>query len=568
MRARRFLPPVLLVAALLTLFGRALLAHMKKSTDPYFFNDDARIQIFPFFRYSNPEAFANDYLGDYALSLLPTGFRGLYWLGAHTVDAMTLSKVLPYPLLLVTVVALAAAAFRIGRYPAAFFTASIILGSNLYIERVTGGLPRSFGYPIAALAMYALVAGRHRWLAVLTVVGAAFYPTLGLFCGFLLTVWFVVLPPEDRGDAIALPLRQRLVVLASAAAISAALLVPPALGSAKFGPRITTARFTTYPEAGPGGLASAEDRPPFSAALPSTSNFMERAMVGSGTAWWPWLRDKLRGLEMVVVDTLLLIAIFGAFVLGRRRDDVRRIALFPIAAIIGHLFARGFAPYLYSPSRFILYTTPPLFAVLGGIGLVGFVERFLPRASARAKTIATSVLVAGFLLMIGGHGHRTAGLSFGLGPAQQKLAEAVKALPEDALVAGWPDDPLSNVPLVSRRRALVTGEMHIPFHVAYLEEIRRRVRMLIDAYFARDAEPIVALRETYGVSHLVINIGHLRGSPPGYTQPYGAWVTAAVHRGAPDPYFALEHLDELAVYRDTSFAILALDRIGTSTSAR
>lgn len=560
-KLRRYLAPASFVVLLCVLYGRAFVAHMQKAADPYFFNDDARIQIFPFFRYSNPEAFANDYLGDYALALLPSGYRLLYWFGAHTVDAFTLSKILPYPMMLFTVVLIALAAFRIGRYPAAFVAACIVLGSNLYIERVTGALPRSFGYPIAAAALFALVYGRYKWLAVTTVVGAAFYPTLGLFSGLLLTLWMIVAPEPDRGDAQSLPLKRRFVILAATAALSAVFLIPPSLGSAEFGPRITARHFDTYPEAGPGGLASAEDRPPFSAALPSISSFMERAVVGSGGHWWPWLGEKMRGLEMIVVDTWLLIGFFGAFFLGRRRDDVRRLALFPIAGIIGHLFARGFAPYLYGPNRFVLYTIPPLFAVVCGIGLGGFVERFLPAATARVKLAATTALALLFLVMIGGHGHTTAGLSFGLGDAQQKLARAVAELPEDALVAGWPDDPLSNVPLVSRRRALITGEMHIAFHVAYLEEMRRRMQALIDAYFARSLGPLIHLRDEFGVTHLVVNKGHLGPNPPGYAPPYGAWITAAVAKDRGKPYYAITHLGQLAVYQDPAFAILDLSRL-------
>ncbi len=560
-KLRRYLAPAAFVALLLVLHVRALLAHMEKAADPYFFNDDARIQIFPFFRYSDPAAFANDYLGDYALALLPTGYRALYWLGAHTVDAFTLSKILPYPMFLFTVAMVTLVAFRIGRYPAAFVAATIVLGSDLYIERITGGLPRSFGYPIAAAALFALVWGRWRWLAATTVIGAAFYPTLGLFSGLLLTLWMVVAPAEDRGDAKDLTLKQRFVVLASTAAVSAVLLIPPSLGSAEFGPRITARHFKTYPEAGPGGLSSAEDRPPFSAVLPSVSSFMERAVVGSGAAWWPWLSDKLTGLKMIVVDTFLLVGLFGAFVLARRRDDVRRLALFPIAGIIGHLFARGFAPYLYGPNRFVLYTVPLLFAVLCGIGLVGFVERFLSRLDDLRKAAAAGGLAILFMVMIGGHGHKSAGLSFGLGPAQQKLANAVAELPEDALVAGWPDDPLSNVPLVSRRRALITGEMHIAFHVAYLEQMRVRMRALIAAYYARSTEPILELRDELGVTHLIVNKGHLTGPAPGYAPPYGGWIQAAVARDQGKPYYLLAHLGELAVYQDPQFAILDLSRV-------
>lgn len=557
----RYVPAAIIVALLLVVYGPAFLAHMDKAQDPFFFNDDARIQIFPFFRYSNPEVFQNDYLGDYALALLPSGFRAMYWLAAHTIDAEAWSRVVTYPLTAITAIALAVAAFRIGRYPAAFLAAAICLGSNLYLERLTGGLPRSFGYPLAACALLALIRGRWRWLAAVTVVGAAFYPTIGLLSGMLLTLWFLVVRDVDRGDAADFSLKKRLIILAGVAFASALLLLPPMIGSVEYGPRITAEHIATYPEAGAGGVASAEDRPPYSAVLPTVSGIMERAIVNAGQPLLPSLREIMPRTEMIVVDVLLLVACFGLIVLGAKRDDVRRMAMFPIAAVIGHSLARGFAPYLYSPSRFVLYPIPVFFAVMLGGGLVGALDRLLPsKLNERGRAAVAWVVVMLFMALLGGRGQPTAGLTFGLGTEQQEISAAVAALPKDALVAGWPDDPMNNLPLVARRRALVTGEMHIPFHKTYLDEIRKRMQAMIPAYFARSAGPLVTLRDDFGVTHLLVNYDHLNGRPPRYAQPYGTWVARAVSAGR-GPYYAQTHAAEIAVWRKGRFALIALDRV-------
>ena len=71
-------PWILVVGALGFVFGPALATHITRGFDPHIFNDDARQQIYPFFRYADSSLFPNDYIADYYLDCLPLGFRGLY----------------------------------------------------------------------------------------------------------------------------------------------------------------------------------------------------------------------------------------------------------------------------------------------------------------------------------------------------------------------------------------------------------------------------------------------------------------------------------------------------------
>ena len=124
--------------------------------DPHIFNDDARQQIYPFFRYADSSLFPNDYIADYYLDCLPLGFRALYTLSAPLIDPAVSNKIVTYLMLLITVAGLGAAANRLGGKVATWGAMSLALGASLYIDRMGGGLPRAFGFPILACALAAI----------------------------------------------------------------------------------------------------------------------------------------------------------------------------------------------------------------------------------------------------------------------------------------------------------------------------------------------------------------------------------------------------------------------------
>jgi len=67
----------LAIGALGLVYGRTLAAHVQRGFNPRFMNDDARQQIYPFFRYADSSLFPNDYIADYYVDCLPLGFRAL-----------------------------------------------------------------------------------------------------------------------------------------------------------------------------------------------------------------------------------------------------------------------------------------------------------------------------------------------------------------------------------------------------------------------------------------------------------------------------------------------------------
>lgn len=577
-RARRALLWAAALISLGAIYGPIYWAHASRAASRWIFNDDARNSIFPFYRYVEPAAWQGDYIGDYALALVPSGTRLLYTASAYVWDPFALSKALPYLLVALTVAGVALAAYRFARAPGAWFAACLVLSSVLYLERTGGGLPRAFAFPIIAWGLAALVHGRIRAALWLTVAGAAFYPSAGISLGAMAAVVLLVLPARDRGEAEGWPAARRLKALALCVGLSAAALAPTWLETRGYGGRITSDMIDEYPEAGPKGTHGSEDRPPYETFLPLFAKEAQRGLIGTGPEWWDWVRERLEPSQGLILDVLLLLSLLGLGLLARERSDARRLWAALAGAFVGHFVARLLAPYMYAPSRMMTYAIPPWIAVVTPLGLGSLLVAWrapdrwdakLPEALRSKLTCRNlgpsraallTVLAIGIMLAIGGRGHKTKGVHFSISPPHDALYEAMAALPPTARIAGWPDDPVSSIPLVSRRQALMTGEMHLAYHTGYVLQVRARVRAIIGAYLATDLAPIRALREEWGVTHMLVDERHFGSKPPSYMPPFGEEVKALLaNRG--DRPFLLAKQEGARVHRAGTFVLLDLSRV-------
>ena len=130
---------------------------------------------------------------------------------------------------------------------------------------------------------------------------------------------------------------------------------------------------------------------------------------------------------------------------------------------------------------------------------------------------------------------------------RDRIYKFISQLPERAMIAGWPDDPMSNVPYVGHRRALMTGEMHLAYHKGYLDEVRRRITDFFEAYYASSTGPIFALRDKYGVTHMFLELKHFQGPAPGYMPPLGARAKAFADANRSRGFELMRQLDRATV---------------------
>jgi hypothetical protein len=597
-RLKGWWPWVLVVGALGLVYGPARAAHMRRGFNPGIFNNDARQQIYPFFRYADSSLFPNDYVGDYYLDCLPLGFRALYTLTAPLIDPSVSSKIVAYLMLLITVVALGVAANRLGGKVAAWGAMAVVLGARLYIVQVGGGLPRAFGFPILACALAALTYGRTNWLATLVWLGALFYPVAGVVVGTVTALVLLVLPASDRGDAQDWGLWRRLRFLSIVAGVSIILLLPTVVTSSQYAPLLTPDDLTEYPEAGPGGRYTRHHRAPYGSFFDRAPGAMAQGLMGEGkplvepVSQWVNVDKPRRGWsnrQQLILAVVAIFTMIGWMFFLATSSAARRVLMLGLAAFVGYSVSRVVAPYLYLPTRYTSYALPLLAVLMTSTSVAGVfsacrglgsasnrvcapldrvkewvasrgrlgalvAERFGTKVAFRAGV--TFVFCLFVLVSLGGRGNHRTGLGVNTGKAP--LYDAIAELPVDAVIAGWPNTAIENVPYASRRTVLLTYETHQAFHEQYAKVMRGRTRALIDATLATSNEPLIRLRDGHGVTHMLVYLPHLRGLPLKYFKPFDEWIAEAQRRRADKPLSLQDLVANHAIYRSGDYAIVDL----------
>lgn len=562
-----YLRRVRLVAVALVLagsFGRNLAAHVRLASDEKTFNDDVRQQIYPFFRYTGTATPAADIAADYQLALLPLAYRALYQGLAPLVDPERVSKWLPYLLFIVMLTAVARVAYTIGGLWTAALTLALAFETSVFLNRMTGGLPRGFAFALVALGLWALVAGRGRWLAVLAMVAAGFYSVAAAILGLMLAGLLFVLPAADRGDVATWSVRRRLTALLLVSAIVGGALLPVAVTMRAWGRLLGPGDVRAYPEIGPTGRYAVEDmiairRVPVEGLLQE----MRRSVSGTLTSTIPWStasRNATSGMESAIIGVLLTIITLGLISRARHDRLARRALLLPLAGVAGHVLATVLAPALYLPQRYLSFTMPLALVVLLPLGGAACGQLFVRARHAPCARLLGAGLTAGaVIVLLGGPGAPSAGYTVRVAPDAQIYA-FIRQLPSDVLIAGWPGDVMDNVPYVSRRRVFLNHENHQVFHEGYVLEMRARMHVLIGALFAETPEALRALRDTYGVTHLAIDVQHY-GSAPGYFAPFGDEVRATWARGLAHGFASQSVVGRASVFREGTLILLDLSRL-------
>ena len=558
-----------LTIPLLLGYGAALGAHMKRSNNPFIFNDDVRQQIFPFFPFHESGLFPRDYFGAYFLAcFLPPGYSTFYRLAARVADPACISKMLPYFLLALTVVAVALAARRLAGYLGALVATALVFSQGIFLDDMAGGLPRAFAFPAIALAATALVYGRPRLLAGIVCASAGFYPVAAMLGGIALMLWLFVIPATDRGEAVEWAFGHRLRIVIVTASISALILLPVLVGARAYGRMLGPRDVASYPELGVGGRYALETSVSLFETFPQDVIHVAREFFKPvGKPWSQDVRDCANNQDGtgvnsngdVILEFVAGVLLVGGVLVAARSSAGRRLWLLGAAAWLGYQAARSLAPYFFLPDRYVVYSVPILLVLfIPAAGTAIAAELSGRRLATLWGPIGVMVVAGMVLLPFGGRGSTDAGLNVNAEP-QRRLYDFLGGLPKDVLIAGWPTD-VDNVPYLSRRQAFVSFELHQTLHQSYADEMRRRMRALIDAYFAADQRALLRLRDEFGVTHLVFQQNRLE-EPPTYFRPFSVWARKAFNEGRGRGFEIPRQLDAATVFSDGPFIVLDLRRL-------
>jgi hypothetical protein len=423
-------------------------------------------------------------------------------------------------------------------------------------------MPRVFAFPCIAAAAAALVFGQTLWLAAIVVISAALYPPIAVVTGLALGFETLALPARHRGETQEWSLNRRLLLVA-VTALGAALVAAPGLTAKGYGPRVTLHDVAAYPEAGPGGRYGRGNRAPYDNFLTQVRRAPRGTLQGMGRPWSPRLRALGKPWASRLDLAILAVIALGLGSLAARNSAARRLLILGVAAATAHAAALLLAPYLYHPGRYVLYPVPILI-VIGVPVAAGALPTLFRRLAALSwlPPLATLAMTAACLVLFGGRiGERT-GLNIDHRQDSQ-VFEFLGRLPDTTLIAGWPGhrEIVDSTPYLARRRAFLTYETYQAFHRGYLDEMRRRMRALIDAVFAIDPIPLVHLRDDWGVTHLIVDRRYYGPSPPTYFKPFNAWIRAAVERGRDAGFEIPRQMEAATVFSDGTLAVLDLRQL-------
>lgn len=537
-----------------------LFQHMANACDPFILSDDVRQFVWPFLKFHDPELFVADPIADYYLSaIFPQGFLHLMAWFAIRFDPRDVANLLPYFLLVLFTGIVTDTARRLGGWWAALGTLVLCIGTDYFLAQMTGGLARNFGLPLIALVAWSLVAGRIHVMAITTILSTGFYYVTAAIGGLSMAVLLLLFPSLWQGNTRSWNWIKRVTLLGITGLLCLTIFLPNVLNGRDYGPMILPSQYGIYPEAGPEGRYF----PRINGIAREVWGRSTKPLYGRDA----WI-EKIFAWDskhIIHKGILLLLLTFTALGLWPRRHDapLQRLIILPIIAVAGYHAAAWAFPYLYYPQRYIIYVLPMVWVILLPTALINLPSFF--RSAHRTETecrTGLTILVACLILsLLLSQRSPRAGLAVQVPEEERQVLTYLGTLPKDALIAGWPKGLMDNVPYVVGRRVLVNYETHLFFHQHYLEDRRIRLNALIDALYAVEIEPILRLREQFGVTHLVVHTKLLYEQIPEYFEPFRERIIQAAAQLKDAQPLLMQLHDRADFYQNGSFLIFDLGKI-------
>ncbi|MBL7661513.1 hypothetical protein JNK13_02055 [bacterium] len=489
-------------------------------------NDDARAQIPPLYRIEDENLFSNDLITQYYSDVtLPLGLQAIYRFLNPFLSVDTISRILPYLGLLLLIATLSTSAYKLAGKYAAFLTAITILATDVFLNRMIGGTPRSLGYPLLGLLIYGLVSRSQLTMIIATVFGLMCYPVVGVL-GFVTTVVAMFFPERLGGLSHRFGLNQlNFKFLFLLVIVSGLIIAPSLMRQEQYGRKIGYKQSETFPELGKGGRYGRGENPPYrstlSMAQAHTANlffglYHDRTSKGAATGF------ILSSIFLLTGVVSLLLGISGK-VAGLAR--LGSFVPFILALVICHIAAIWSEPLLLWPARYPTYGFPVLFAAFYPAALMLLVsacarDKFLLLPLDLRQGLVAIVFIAIIYPLAPDLYPNNFGYNKNLKGAERIYAFLARQ-PKDSLVAGWPKSIINNVPMRSKLPVFLSYETHQVLQEDYILQMRIRMEVLIYAYFAIDDEPLRLLNRKFGVKYLIVDKRDLRNRPPKYFKPFG-----------------------------------------------
>jgi hypothetical protein len=465
--------------------------------DPMLQPDDARTALFPFHRYDEGHPLADDPIALEMLEYQPYAHRFLFRLTVPFVGLLAATKIVQALLFVVIAFggAVLATSRRAGLGAGLLFTFLFIHDISVQ-ERVLGGLPRGFGFPVCALWLAGALA-RRAWVRYAAAIIAAFtYPT-GLAMVLGAEGIYAVRGLARPGWATLL---RRLKHYGMLVAACVALLSPAIFfGMSNGGPIHTLEQAREEPAFGKTGRLRVL---PFDEPSKAFGEVLLETFKPLGTTPAPSLQVDVESHKAEIEVTIIALLVLLAFL--RLTAAPTPVVAFLIASLVLYALSRGFAFKLYSPERY--YSVGMRVVGLGlAAATLGFVAprlRFEFRQPLRCTVAGATI---GLMWLGLGNGVREPHMGYDIDYRRdEKLWDYIRTMPLDTRIATHLLDG-DSIPLFGQRANNGGFETLQPWLTKSWARQKERAEDTYRAIYATKREDVIAFAKKYRVTHFMLN---------------------------------------------------------------
>jgi hypothetical protein len=368
-------------------------------------------------------------------------------------------------------------------------------------ERVLGGLPRGFGFPVCALWLAGALAHRPRVRYAAAVIAALTYPT-GLAMVLGAEGVYAVRALGRPGWATLLRRLRRFGVLVLACVV----LLSPAIffGMSDGGPIHTLEQAQAEPAFGKTGrlriLPFDEPSKAFGEALLDTFRPLGTSPTPS---LYAFVEAHEAEIEVSLVALLLLV------VLLRFTAPPTAVLAFLVSSLVLYALSRGFAFKLYSPERY--YSIGMRVVGLGfAAATLGFLAPRLPLGIRQPLRSLACTAVIGLMWLGLGNGVREPHMGYDIDYRRdEKLWDYIRTMPLDTRIATHLLDG-DSIPIFGQRANNGGFETLQPWLTLSWARQKARAEDTFRALYATRREDVLAYAKKYRVTHFMLNDNRYR----------------------------------------------------------
>ncbi len=527
-------------------------AHWQGICSLYVINDDVRQQIYWMQAWQDPGLFQGHYLTEYARQYVPWGVQVIYWLASHYINPVQFSKILTAILFIATAGLLFILAAGLVDELTGILAVCIFYHFGFFLGAISGGLSRSFVFPLLILYLIFLSRGKTRSAGLVLMVQALFNPYLFVLC-LLTHGLFLARNHIFRQEAAApLPTFGRITQMHGIGNPGFLLsqYFPPVLGmillfakykifqDSRFGSMVSNAEMIGHIEYTVAGRYE---------MIPVPSLFFECIR--------PFIQDLPLGLPSIAAAAAGLGIFVIVIIFGWNGQDmiteIRKLKIFAYLIIASaglYVSARIFLLKLFIPSRYLEYSLTVFYCLLAAVLLRSAVDAIRP-GKYRVILIVLLILL-GACRLKGVAIHDYSG-------QQAALYQFFQSTSRDANIAGHPY-LMDNILTFSQRKVLVSYELSHPWYGKYWSIIKPMTYDFFNAYYSENPNEIRGFCRKYAINYFVVRESDFVKKsvlePPAYFEPFGRHIGRLL--GENTSFAVLDEKEFKPVFHDGNIRVL------------